>query len=206
MRLRIGSTLIYPLVGFAICFTILLAIPVRLGGAFAASGAYTPLVALFLSEAKAELLPQGWVLIGFNATSALEVYLATAAQLAFVFDYPIVAFVLVRPIVLAKEERRGLVTNGLTIFASLLFAIGAVYGYFFFFHYILISSVPYYYATGMEPVINAPDFYYLVFKTVMTIGLTFSIPAYAYAIIAQARAGYVRSVAAAHDAPHTPSP
>ena len=73
MQWKTANPLLYPLIGFVVFFTLLLAIPVRAAGTGIHFGAYTPLVALFLSGAKAYLLPRGWVLIGLSATNVISV-------------------------------------------------------------------------------------------------------------------------------------
>jgi Sec-independent protein secretion pathway component TatC len=113
-----------------------------------------------------------------------------AAQLSFACVYPIVAYALLRPIVLAEERRRVVIAEELAIVASALFAVGALFGY--------VSVVPSLLRSvgmvGLSPVLGAPSFYFATFKVILTMGMIFSLPAYAYAIATQARAGFIGSL------------
>jgi Sec-independent protein secretion pathway component TatC len=181
---------------FAGSFLVLIAVPAphKPGGFVAFSGGYVPLVAVVLSEMRSSLLPTGWSLLGFGpGEAAAELYLASAAQLALIFDFPLIGYMLIRPIAPAPPKRRTLVAGGLTVIASVLFAAGTLIGCFVLTPYLLIvESQAYVNGITLPPLISALDFYRFVFQSMLMGGVILATPVCLYECTAQARMHYAR--------------
>jgi sec-independent protein translocase protein TatC len=174
-------------ISFAILFVAFLAVPANpgavLGELTGGGGTYVPLIAFFMARVKLELLPPGWELIGLNVNAALEVYLIACVVFAFIFNSPITAYEVIMFINPALKENEKKLIFPFVGAATALFVGGALFGFFFLAHFLLIALGPFFGATGLNPVVSGLDFYTIVVITVGMSAIAFTIPVYVYTLI-----------------------
>jgi len=154
-------------------------------------GAYTPLIAAFLSAVKLDLVPRGWELIGLTAGNALKINLAAAALVALVIDYPLIAFAIIGRVVPIGAENRESLVRKLVVAATLLFGAGLAFGYFFLARFFIIAQAPFFEAASVNPVINATGFYFGAFRATLIVGAVILVST--YALISWGRGRSIRS-------------
>lgn len=172
---------------FGILFVAFLAIPAdpstALGAVTGGGGTYVPLIAFFMARIKLELLPPHWVLIGLTVNSALEVYLIACVVFAAIFNSPILAYEVIKFIGPGLKENEKKLIYPFVTANALLFIGGALFGFFFLAHFLLIALGPFFGATGLYPTISGLDFYTIVVITVGMSAIAFTIPVYVYTLI-----------------------
>ncbi len=146
---------------------------------------YTTPVSVFLQSVVSGTLPSGWVLIPFHVAAPLEILLIAAAVLSVAVDMPVITYELYRFVDPAlRPEERGLVYP-VIVATSSLFVIGLAFGYFILAKFVFIAMAPFYTAVGITPpyVIEAMDFYTIVFLCVFFSGVAFTSPIFVYLLI-----------------------
>jgi sec-independent protein translocase protein TatC len=139
---------------------------------------YDPLIALVLRQVVSDVLPAGIQLIAGEFTAPLEIYLIASVLLGVAVSAPVIAYEVYRYIdpALYAEERRAIYpfVGSFTI----LFLIGAVFGYKVLAPFMLWAMLPFFKLTGAVPIIYVMDFYSLVFITTLTSGFSFTMPVF----------------------------
>ena len=139
---------------------------------------YDPLIALVLRQVVKDALPGGIQLIAGEFTAPLEIYLIASVLLGVAVSTPVIAYELYEYIdpALYPEERRAVYPFVGSF--SVLFLIGAVFGYKVLAPFMLWAMLPFFRLTSAVPIIYVMDFYSLVFITTLTAGFSFTLPVF----------------------------
>ena len=139
---------------------------------------YDPLIALVLKQVVKDVLPSGVTLIAGEITAPLEIYLVGSFVLGIAASTPIIAYEVYRYVDPALyPEERGAIAPFTTSF-TLLFLIGAVFGYKILAPFMVWAMVPFFAIAGATPFVYAMDFYQLVFVTTLATGFAFTMPVF----------------------------
>ncbi|MDA4122845.1 MAG: twin-arginine translocase subunit TatC [Thaumarchaeota archaeon] len=172
---------------FVVMLVAFLVVPANPSAALAAltggAGTYVPLIGFFIARVKLELLPPGWQLIGLNVNSALEIYIIASVVFALMFNSPIFAYEVIMFIHPGLKETERKLIYPFVGAAATLFVGGALFGFFFLAHFLLIALTPFFVTTGVEPIISGLDFYTIVVITVGMSAVAFTIPVYVYTLL-----------------------
>ena len=146
---------------------------------------YTTPVSVFLQNIKSSVLPQGWALIPFHVAAPLEILLAASFVLSVAVDMPLITYEVYRfvdPALKPEERKMVYPVIGAT---TTLFVVGLAFGYFILAKFVFIAMAPFYSAIGVSPpyLIEAMDFYTIVFLTVFFSGAAFTTPVFVYLLI-----------------------
>jgi len=139
---------------------------------------YDPLVALFLRQIRAQVLPPEVKLIGYELTAPMELYLIGSFIFGFVVTIPVVAYEIYRFIdpALYPSERRAVYPFVLSFTA--LFLAGAAFGFVVVMPLTLWALFRFFPAVGAEQIISIMDFYNMVFVSTVLCGLAFTWPVF----------------------------
>jgi sec-independent protein translocase protein TatC len=139
---------------------------------------YDPIIALVLRQVVKDVLPGGVQLIAGEFTAPLEIYLIASVLLGVAVSTPVIAYELYKYIdpALYPEERRAVYPFVGSF--SVLFLIGAVFGYKVLAPFMLWAMLPFFRLTSAVPIIYVIDFYNLVFITTLTAGFSFTLPVF----------------------------
>ncbi|MDG6986023.1 MAG: twin-arginine translocase subunit TatC [Nitrososphaerota archaeon] len=143
-------------------------------------------IAIFLKDLVGYLLPSTWHLIAANGLGeGMEIYIVASLLVATVVTMPVIAYETYRFIDPAlTEKERGLAYPFATS-ASVLFAVGVVFGFFVLAKYLVIFLGPFFFAVGITPpvLVDASAFYYVVFLIIGATGVSFTSPVFVYTLI-----------------------
>ena len=146
---------------------------------------YTTPVSVFLQSVVKSTLPAGWQLIPFHVAAPLEILLIAAFVLSVAVDMPLLTYETYKFIdpALNREERRMLYP--MIVATTSLFLVGLAFGYFVLAKFVFIAMSPFYSAIGVSPpyLIEAFDFYTIIFLTVFFSGAAFTTPVFVYLFI-----------------------
>ncbi len=146
---------------------------------------YTTPVAVFLQGVVRTTLPSGWVLIPFHVAAPLEILLLASFVLSVAVDMPLITYETYRFIdpALRSEERR--MVYPVIAATTGLFLVGLAFGYFILAKFVFIAMSPFYSAVGIAPpyLIEAFDFYTIIFLTVFFSAVAFTAPVFVYLLI-----------------------
>lgn len=139
---------------------------------------YDPLIALVLQQVVRDALPRQIQLIAGEFTAPLEIYLIASVLLGVAASTPVIAYEVYRYIdpALYPEERRAIYPF-VTSF-TILFLIGAGFGYKFLAPFMLWAMIPFFRLTNAIPIIYVMDFYNLVLVTTLVSGFAFTLPVF----------------------------
>ena len=146
---------------------------------------YTTPVSVFLQNVVSNTLPSGWELIPFHIAAPLEILLIAAFVISMPIDMPLITYETYRFIDPAlKHEERKMVYPVITA-TTTLFLVGLAFGYFLLAKFVFIAMAPFYSAIGISPpyLIEAFDFYTIIFLTVLFSGVAFTTPVFVYLLI-----------------------
>jgi sec-independent protein translocase protein TatC len=139
---------------------------------------YDPLIALVLKQVVKDVLPSGVTLIAGEITAPLEIYLVGSFVLGIAASTPIIAYQVYRYVDPALyPEERGAIAPFTTSF-TVLFLIGAVFGYKILAPFMVWAMIPFFAIAGATPFVYAMDFYQLVFVTTLATGFAFTMPVF----------------------------
>jgi sec-independent protein translocase protein TatC len=139
---------------------------------------YDPIVALVLQQVVKEALPSRIQLIAGQFTAPLAIYFIASVILGVSVSSPVIAYEVyayIAPALYPHEKRA--VYPFLASF-TILFVIGAAFGYRVLTPFILWAMIPFFTLTGSLPIINVMDFYNLVFITTLVSGFSFTMPVF----------------------------
>ena len=146
---------------------------------------YTTPVSVFLQYVVGYTLPAGWELIPLTVSAPLEILLIAAAVLGLAVDMPVITYEVYKFVdpALKPEERR--MAYPVIASTTALFIVGLAFGYFLLAKFVFIAMAPFYSAVGISPpyLIQATDFYTIVFLSVVFSGLAFTTPVFVYLLI-----------------------
>lgn len=172
---------------FVVMLLIFLALPTNIGGLESyittGTGNYFPLIGFFMARVKLELLPSGWQLLGLGVSQALEIYLIASVIFALLFNSPIFAYEVIAFVSPGLKDTEKKLIYPFVGAASILFAVGCLFGFFFLAKFLLAAMAPFFVTVGVETSISGLDFYSIVFLTVGLSGFAFTIPVYVYTLI-----------------------
>lgn len=139
---------------------------------------YDPLISLVLRQVVNDVLPTGVQLIAGEFTAPLEIYLIASVLLGVAVSSPVIAYEVYRYIdpALYPEERKAVYPFVASF--TLLFLIGAAFGYKVLAPFMLWAMLPFFRLTGAVAIIYVMDFYSLVFITTLTSGFSFTMPVF----------------------------
>jgi sec-independent protein translocase protein TatC len=139
---------------------------------------YDPIVTLVLQRVVKDVLPPGIQLIAGEFTAPLEIYLIASGLLGIGVSTPVIAYEVYRYIdpALYPEERRAVYPFVLSF--TVLFVIGAVFGYKVLAPFMLWAMLPFFNMAGATPLVYVMDFYNLVFITTLITGFSFTLPVF----------------------------
>ena len=165
----------YVLVVSTVLFMVLPADFSHLGNPFAF---YDPLVALVLRQIRAQVLPPGVMLIGYELTAPMELYLIASFVFGFAVTIPVLAYEIHRFIdpALLPHERQAVYPFVASF--SILFLLGAAFGYLVLMPLTLWALFKFFTVVGAEQIISIMDFYNMVFVSTIFSGLTFTWPVF----------------------------
>ena len=131
-----------------------------------------------LRQVVKDVLPSGIQLIAGEFTAPIEIYLIASVLLGVAVSTPVMAYEVYRYVdpALYPEERKAVYPFVASF--SILFLIGAVFGYKVLAPFMLWAMLPFFRLTGAVPIIYVMDFYSLVFVTTLTSGFSFTSPVF----------------------------
>jgi len=139
---------------------------------------YDPIIASVLRQVIKDTLPAGIELIAGEFTAPLEIYLIASLILGIGVSAPVIAYETYRYVApaLYPHEQRAIYPFVLAF--TVLFVIGATFGYKVLTPFILWGMLPFFRLTGAVAIIGVMDFYNLVFITTLVSGFSFTMPAF----------------------------
>jgi len=139
---------------------------------------YDPLIALVLRQIVKDVLPNGMQLIAGQITAPLEIYFIGSVLLGVAVSAPVIAFEAFRYIdpALYPEERKAIYPFMISF--TILFVIGATFGYKILAPFVLWAQLPFFKLAGASPIIYVMDFYNMVFVTTLAAGFSFTLPVF----------------------------
>ena len=172
-------------VSFVIVFVTLLVVPAD-PLQFITQGytAFDPIIGFFISRVKIDLLPPGWKFVVFSINEPFEIIIVASLLFAVIFNSPIFAYEIIKFISPGLNEREKRLIYPFVFSITGLFAFGALFGYFFLAHFLLLALTPFFTVSGViPPTIDAANFYFIVFLTIGMSGIAFTVPVYIYTLI-----------------------
>jgi sec-independent protein translocase protein TatC len=139
---------------------------------------YDPIIALVLQAIVSDALPAGIQLIAGQVTAPLAIYFVASVIMGIAVSSPIIAYEAyeyVSPALYAHERR---MVYPFVVSFTILFFIGAAFGYRILTPFILWAMIPFFRLTSALPIINVIDFYNLVFITTLASGFSFTMPVF----------------------------
>jgi sec-independent protein translocase protein TatC len=169
------KVVLYVLVISTVLFMVLPADFSHLGNPFVF---YDPLVALVLRQIRAQVLPPDVMLIGYELTAPMELYLIASFVFGFAVTIPVLAYEIHRFIdpALLPHERQAVYPFVASF--SILFLLGAAFGYAVLMPITLWALFKFFIVVGAEQIISIMDFYNMVFVSTIFSGLTFTWPVF----------------------------
>lgn len=139
---------------------------------------YNPLVAVILRSIREQILPPDVQLIGLEFTAPIQLYFIASFTFGVAVTVPVFAYEIYRFIdpALYPHERRDVYPFVTSV--SVLFVVGALFGYRILMPYLILAMFPFFSAVGAEMVISIMDFYNILFVTTVITGLAFTFPVY----------------------------
>ena len=139
---------------------------------------YDPLVALVLQAVVKDALPNGIQLIAGQFTAPLAIYFIASVILGIAVSSPVIAYEAYRYVAPALYPQEQRAVYPFVASFTILFVIGAVFGYKILTPFILWAMIPFFRLTSSLPLINVMDFYNLVFITTLATGFSFTMPVF----------------------------
>lgn len=137
---------------------------------------YHPLITVILLTIRNRLLPPQYTLIGPTVTTPLEIIVVGAAVFGFGISLPVLAYEIYKFVdpAIRESERQSLYP--FTIGFTLLFLAGALFAFFVLIPFVFFFSIPFFADVGVATLIDADQFYNLIFFIIVLTGLVFTLP------------------------------
>jgi sec-independent protein translocase protein TatC len=162
---------------FVVSLFIMLVLP---GNAdfFATTNNYKPLMSVLLVYIGNMFLPQGATLFASSMSDPITLYAYAAVIFAIGITLPIFAYEAFKFIdpALYPHERRAIFPFVTVV--SVLFVLGAFFGFFFLAPSFIQGFLPFYTAVNAIEIFPIMDFYNTIFFTIIISGIMFTIPAF----------------------------
>jgi sec-independent protein translocase protein TatC len=139
---------------------------------------YTPLISIVFKRVTHDIMPPQFVLVGYTVGSPIELYLLGSFVLAVLINIPIIAYEVYKYVHPALYENEKEAVGPFVVSFTILFIIGAIFGYFFLAPFTMYAMIPFFAAVGAQPYISVNDFYGVVFAVVLMSGVTFTFPVF----------------------------
>ena len=137
---------------------------------------YHPLITVILLEIRNRLLPPQFTLIGPTVTTPLEVIVVGAAVFGFGISTPVLAYEMYKFVdpAIRPSERQSIYpfVTGFTV----LFLAGALFAFFVLIPFVFYFSIFTFSWVGIATLIDADQFYNLIFFIIVLTGLAFTLP------------------------------
>ena len=145
---------------------------------FATTSDYAPLMSVFLRDIRGLVLPPDVKLFTTTFSDAITLYVYAAVVFAVAITLPVFAYQAYKFVdpALYPHERKAIFPFVSVV--TLLFVVGAVFGFFFLFPQFVTSMLAFFNPVGAEPWVPIMDFYGMLFFTIIVSGLIFTIPAF----------------------------
>ena len=145
---------------------------------FATTNNYKPLMSVLLVYIGNMFLPQGATLFANSMSDPITLYAYAAVVFAIGITLPIFAYEAYKFIdpALYQHERKAIFPFVTVV--SVLFIIGAFFGFFFLAPSFIQGFLPFYTAVNAVPLFPIMDFYNTIFFTIIVSGVIFTIPAF----------------------------
>jgi sec-independent protein translocase protein TatC len=145
---------------------------------FATTNNYKPLMSVLLVYIGNMFLPQGATLFANSMSDPITLYAYAAVVFAIGITLPIFAYEAFKFIdpALYPHERKAIFP--FVTIVSILFVLGALFGFFFLAPSFIQGFVPFYSAVNAVELFPIMDFYNTVFFTIIISGILFTIPAF----------------------------
>ncbi len=173
-------------VSLAVCVILVLLLPLNPAELLNLNAIYyTTPVSVVLQSVKADILPPNWTLIPFHIGAPLEILLFAALILGLTIDMPLITYEVYKFVDPALKPNEKKMVYPVVLSATALFVVGVLFGYFILAKFIFIAMAPFYSAVGISPpyLIEASDFYTIVFLSVAFSGIAFVAPVFAFVLI-----------------------
>lgn len=142
------------------------------------------IVAWFLRHVTADILPPNWSLIAAGGLGeGMEIYFITGVLLAFALCMPVIAYEVYKFVGPALKENERKLIYPFVAATSALFLIGILFGYFVLAHFLVIFLAPFFQAARISFVVDAAQFYYVMFLIIGVTGVSFTSPVFVYSLI-----------------------
>jgi sec-independent protein translocase protein TatC len=137
---------------------------------------YDPLIGVVLRTIKDQILPSNIRLISIDLAAPIELYVIASIVFGIAFSIPVLAYEAYKFIdpALYPHEKKDLYPF-VTSF-SMLFLLGAAFGYGIVTHLIIRALLPFYAVVGAEAIMSIMDFYNMVFVITLLSGFSFTTP------------------------------
>jgi sec-independent protein translocase protein TatC len=145
---------------------------------FATTENYKPLMSVLLVYIANMFLPQGAQLFTISMSDPITLYAYAAVVFAVGITLPVFAYEAYKFIdpALFPHERKAIFP--FVSIVTVLFAVGAVFGFFFLAPSFIQGFIPFYTAVNAMELFPIMDFYSTVFMTIIISGILFTIPAF----------------------------
>ena len=138
---------------------------------------YHPLITVILVAVRQRLLPPQYTLIGPTVTTPLEIIAVGAAVFGFLASVPVLAYEVYKFVDPAiRPNERQSIYPFVTAF-TILFLAGSLFAFFVLIPFVFFFSLPFFQFVGVATLIDADQFYNLVFFIILAAGLAFTLPA-----------------------------
>ncbi len=146
---------------------------------------YTTPVSIFLQQVVHDTLPAGWTIIPFHVAAPLEILIIAAFVLSVAIDMPVITYEVYKFVDPALTEGERHMVYPVITATTLLFLVGIAFGYFLLAKFVFVAMAPFYSAIGLSPpyLIEAMDYYTIIFLSVFFSGLAFTSPVFVYILI-----------------------
>lgn len=139
---------------------------------------YQPLVSVFLRSIRERVLGPDIKLIAIQFTDPIELYVWAAVIFSTAITMPVLAYEVYKFVDPALHEHEKKEIYPFVTSATVLFIAGAAFGFFILFPFFIVSMFPFFTAVGAELIFSIMDFYNILFFTVLSTGIVFTIPVF----------------------------
>lgn len=138
---------------------------------------YHPLITVILVAVRQRLLPPQYTLIGPTVTTPLEIIAVGAAVFGFLASVPVLAYEVYKFVdpAIRPNERQSIYPFVAAF--TILFLAGSLFAFFVLIPFVFFFSLPFFQFVGVATLIDADQFYNLVFFIILAAGLAFTLPA-----------------------------
>jgi sec-independent protein translocase protein TatC len=171
MRMKVVLTV------FLVSLVVLLVLPGN-SDFFAMTNDYKPLMSVVLTYVANMFLPSGAQLLAVSMSDPITLYVYAALVFAVGITLPVFAYEAYKFIVPALYEHEKKAVFPYVSSATILFVVGALFGFFFLAPAFIQGFLPFYSAVNAMELFPIMDFYNIVFFTVIVSGLLFTIPVF----------------------------